>query len=47
MYKYIMVNVLNCNIVVSVFELHSHYYVYFLTNTIQKGMNPLSAPAMS
>ena len=37
----IVVNILNCDIVVSEFELHSRYYVHFRTNTLGKGMNPL------
>ena len=34
-------NVLDCNIVVREFDLQSHYYVYFRTNTLGKDMNPL------
>ena len=33
--------VLDCDIVVSEFELVSHYYINFQTNTHGKGMNPL------
>ena len=33
--------VLDCNFKVSEFELQSPYYVYFQTNTLRKGMNPL------
>ena len=33
---------LDYNIVVSQFELWSHYYVHFQTNTREKGMNPLT-----
>ena len=40
----VMVKVLDCGIVVSEFELQSHYYVHFRTNTIGKGMNPLIPP---
>ena len=36
-----MANVLECDIVVSKFELQLHYYVHFRTNTFGKGMNPL------
>ena len=43
----VLVNVLNCNIVVSEFELQSCYYVDFWTNTHGKGMIPLIHPAMS
>ena len=31
-------NVLDCDIVVSKFELQSHYYTHFRTNAIRKGM---------
>ena len=41
-----MANVLNCKIVVSEFELQSHYYVHFRINTLGKGMNSLILPAM-
>ena len=39
----VVVNVLDCDIVVSEFELLSHYYIHFRTNnnTIGKGMNLL------
>ena len=30
-------NVLDCDIIVSKFELQSHNYVHFLTNTLGKG----------
>ena len=33
-------------IIVSEFELRSHYYVHFRTNTFGKSMNPLILPAM-
>ena len=39
-------NVLDCDIVVSEFELRSCYYVYFRTNTRGKGMNHLNPTAM-
>ena len=42
----IMVKVMNCGIVVNEFEFQSRYYVYFWTNTLGKGMNPLTLPAM-
>ena len=35
-----MVKALDCGIVVSEFELQSHYYVHFRTNILGKGMNP-------
>ena len=35
----IVANVLNCNIMLSEFKLWSHYYVYFQTNTLGKGIN--------
>ena len=37
---------MDCRIVVSEFELQSHYYVHFRTNTLWKVMNPLILPAM-
>ena len=37
-------NVLDCDIGVSEFELQSHYYVHFRTNTLGKGMNLLISP---
>ena len=39
----VMVKALDCEIVVSKFELQSHYYVDTRTNTLGKGMNPLSS----
>ena len=33
-------------IVVSEFELQSRYYVHFLENTTEKGMNPLILPSV-
>ena len=41
-----MANVLNCDIVVNEFKFQSRYYIYFLTNTLGKGMNPFIHPAM-
>ena len=39
----VMGHVLDCDIVVSGFELHSRYYNYFRTNTLGKGIEqPLS-----
>ena len=39
----IMVEVLDCRIVVSEFELQLRYYIHFRTNTLGKGMNPSSS----
>ena len=36
-----MANVLDNDIEVSEFELHTHYYIHFWTNTLEKGVNPL------
>ena len=36
-----MVNDLECNIVVSQFELQLHCYIHFQTNTFGKGMKRL------
>ena len=41
-----MVKAQDRGVVVSKFELQSHYYVHFETNTLGKGMNPLILPAM-
>ena len=42
----VMVNVIDCGIVVNEFEFQSRYYVHFRINTLGKGMNPLILPAM-
>ena len=42
----IVANVLDCDIVVSEFELKSSYYIHFRNNTLKKGMNPLIPPVM-
>ena len=42
----VMVKAMDCEIVVSEFDLQSCYYVHFQTNTLRKGMNPLILPAM-
>ena len=42
----VMVKVIDDGIVVSVFILQSKYYIHFLANTLEKGMNPLILPAM-
>ena len=39
----VMVKAMDCGIVVSEFVLQSRYYVHFRTNTLGKGMNPLSS----
>ena len=36
-----MAKVQDCNLEVSEFELKSRYNVYFQTNTLGKGMNPI------
>ena len=42
----VMVKAMDYGIVVSEFELQSHYYVHFRANTLGKGMNPLILQAM-
>ena len=42
----VMVKAIDSGIVVSEFKLQSRYYIYFQTNTLGKGMNPLIFPAM-
>ena len=42
----IMVKAMDSGIVVSKFVLQSRYYIHFLANTLEKGMNPLILPAM-
>ena len=42
-----MVKAMDCGIVVREFELQSHFYVHFRTNTLGKGMNPLILQAMA
>ena len=34
----VVVNVLNCNIVINEFELQLHYYDHFQTNTLGKSL---------
>ena len=41
-----MVNSVDCGVLQSEFELHSHYYFHFRGNTFGKGMNPLILPSM-
>ena len=43
--RYVMVKALDCGMVVSEFELQSHYYVHFRTNMFGKGMYLLILPA--
>ena len=42
----VVVNVLNCDFVVSEFELESRCYVHFRTNPPRKGVNPVISPIM-
>ena len=42
----VMVNELDCRIVVREFVLQLHNYVHFQANTLGKGMNPPILPAM-
>ena len=42
----VVANVLDCDIVVSSFDIQSHYCIHFRTNTFGKGMKPLIPPAM-
>ena len=37
----VMVKALDCGIVLSEFEIQSHYYVHFRTYTLGRGINPL------
>ena len=42
----VMVKAMDCEIIVTEFELLLRNYVHFRTNTLGKGMNPLILPAM-
>ena len=42
----LVVKAKDCRIVVSEFELQSHYYIHFRANTLGEGMDPLILPAM-
>ena len=42
----VMVEAMDCGIVVREFVLQSHYYVHFRANTLGKVMNPLILPTM-
>ena len=41
-----MAKVLNYGLELSKFELQSHYYVHFWTDTLRKGMNSVITPAV-
>ena len=42
----VMVKAVDCETVLSEFELQSRYYIYFRKNTLGKGMNSQILPAM-
>ena len=42
----VIVKAMDCRIVVSEFELQSHYCAHFRSNTFEKGMNSLILPPM-
>ena len=42
----VVANVLDCDILVSEFELQLHHNIHFRTNTLEKGMNPIIPVAM-
>ena len=42
----VMVKAMDCEIVISEFELQLCFYVHFRANTLGKGMNPFFLPAM-
>ena len=42
----VMVKAMDCGIVVREFVFQSRYYIHFQANTLGKGMNPLTLPAM-
>ena len=42
----VMVNAMDCGIVVNEFELQSRYYVHFRPNSLGKDMNSLILPIM-
>ena len=42
----VMVKTLDCRLVVSEFELQLRFHVYYRTNALGKGMNPLILLAM-
>ena len=43
---WLVANVLDCDIIVSEYEVKSNYYVHFWTNILEEGMNLLISPAM-
>ena len=45
-FRDVVVNVMDCNIVVREFELQSCYYIYLRTNTLGNGVNLLISPAV-
>ena len=42
----VVVNMLDCNIVVSEFEFKLRYYIHFWTNTLKKDIEPPYPPSM-
>ena len=42
----VVVNVLDCNIVVSEFELKSCYYIHFRTNSLKKDKDSITSAIM-
>ena len=47
-FRRLVAEVLDCDIIVSEFELKSHYYVHFRTKTLEKSMTPpLSSAGMA
>ena len=43
----VVANILDCDIIVSVFDLQMYYYVHFQTNTFVKDMNSFIFSAMT
>ena len=35
---------MDCDVIVSEFKLHSHYCIHFQTNALRKDMNPVISP---
>ena len=42
----VVVNVLDCDIIISEFKLQSYYYVHFWIKTLGKSENPLILPQL-
>ena len=42
----VVANMLDSDIVVNEFKLHSRYYIHFKTNTFGKGLKPLIFPVV-